>query len=138
MRRFNLTCRGAAPKALLRAVAICIFPIATFGSEVWWPGLSRPTIKRTITPQIIGTCEMTDKAILMGLRAALPVVRTTPNVVVHQGVIPSSKYILEGNRLRLAARLNTLDGRCPLRSHAAICPNDGIKKVKKNKKSARP
>ncbi|KAI0996073.1 hypothetical protein K3495_g12108 [Podosphaera aphanis] len=140
MRRFNSTYRGAAPKALVRAVDTCIVPIATFGSEVWWPGLSRPTIRRTVTPQITGTCEMIDKAILMGLRAALPVVRTTPNVVVHrEGGIPPSKYILEGNRLRLAARLNTLDDRHPLRSRAAICPNDGTKKFKKKgRKSARP
>ncbi|KAI1001737.1 hypothetical protein K3495_g6465 [Podosphaera aphanis] len=121
MRRFNSTYRGAAPKALVRAVDTCIVPIATFGSEVWWPGLSRPTIRRTVTLQITGTCEMIYKAILMGLRAALPV------------------YILEGNRLRLTARLNTLDDRHPLRSRAAICPNDGTKKFKKkNKKSARP
>ncbi|KAI0995925.1 hypothetical protein K3495_g12256, partial [Podosphaera aphanis] len=140
MRRFNSTYRGAAPKALVRAVDTCIVPIATFGSEVWWPGLSRPTIRRTVTPQITGTCEMIDRAILMGLRAALPVVRTTPNVVVHrEGGIPPSKYILEGNRLRLAARLNTLDDRHPLRSRAAICPNDGTKNFKeKDRKSARP
>ncbi|KAI1005977.1 hypothetical protein K3495_g2240 [Podosphaera aphanis] len=139
MRRFNSTYRGAAPKALVRAVDTCIVPVATFRSEVWWPGLSRPPIRRTVTPQITGICEMIDKAILMGLRAALLVVRTTPNVVAHQErVIPPSKYILEGNRLRLAARLNTLGGRRPLRSRAAICPNDGIKRVKKNKKSARP
>ncbi|KAI1008046.1 hypothetical protein K3495_g197 [Podosphaera aphanis] len=140
MSRFNSTCRGAAPKALVRAVDTCIVPITTFGSEVGWPGLSRPTIRRPVTPLITGTYKMIDKAILMGLRAALPVVRTSPNIVLHrEGGIPPSKYILEGNRLRLAARLYTQDDQHPLRIRAAICPNDGTKKFKKkNKKSTRP
>lgn len=75
----------------------------------------------------------------MGLRAALPVIRTTPNAVLHrEGGIPPAKYLLEGNRLRLAARLKSLDDRHPLRTRAAICPNDGTKKYKKKHKTARP
>lgn len=83
---------------------------------------------------------MIDRATLMGLRAALPANRTTPNGVLHrEGGIPPAKYLLEGHRLRLAARLKSLDDRHPLRTRAAICPYDGTKKYKKkHKKTARP
>ncbi|KAI1005855.1 hypothetical protein K3495_g2360 [Podosphaera aphanis] len=37
MRRFNSAYRGAAPMPLVRAVDACIVPVATFGSDVWWP-----------------------------------------------------------------------------------------------------
>ncbi|KAI1005862.1 hypothetical protein K3495_g2359 [Podosphaera aphanis] len=83
---------------------------------------------------------MVDKAILMGLRAALLVMRTTPNVVLHREAgIPPAKILLEGIRLRLAARLKSLDNQHPLRSRASVCPNVGTQKYKKKKKgSARP
>lgn len=140
MRRFNTAYRGAAPGALVRAVETCIVSVATYGSDVWWPGLRRPTIRGTVTPQTTNICNMMDKAILTGLRAALPVMWTTPTVVVHrEGGIPPAKYILEGNRLRLAARLKSLDDQHPLRSRAATCPNEGTKKYKKRKsRTARP
>ncbi|POS87841.1 hypothetical protein EPUL_001568 [Erysiphe pulchra] len=42
MRRLNSVSRGAAPKALIMAMNACVIPIATYRSEVWWPGLFRP------------------------------------------------------------------------------------------------
>ena len=140
MRRFNTAYRGAAPGALVKAIDTCIVPIATYGADVWWPGLRRPTVRGMVTPPTAGLCSMIDKAVLMGLRSALPVMRTTPNAVLHrEGGIPTGKIILEGNRLRLSARMQTLDDRHPLRIRAAVCPNVGTRKYKKhNRKSARP
>ncbi|CCU76238.1 TE1b-like protein [Blumeria hordei DH14] len=140
MRRFNSTSRGAAPRPLVGAVDMCIVSLATFGSDVWWPGSKRPTTRGMVTSPTSNLCSMIDKANLMGLRAALPVMRTTPNVVVHrEGGIPPAKVILEGNRLRLSARLKTLDDRHPLRIRASVCPNVGTRKYKKTAKlSARP
>lgn len=140
MRRFNSTYRGAAPDALIRAVDLCIIPVATYGSEVWWPGLKRPTQRGVSTSQTTGLCSMIDKVISTGLRAALPVMRTTPTVVLQrEGGIPPARIILEGNRLRLSARLKSLDSGHPLRRRAAVCPNIGTRKYKKNdRQSARP
>lgn len=57
--------------------------------------------------------------------------RTTPNVVLHrEGGIPPACILLEGYRLRLAARLNSLDDRHPLRTRASVCPNVGTLKYK--------
>lgn len=140
MRRFNSTFRGAAPGPLVGAVDMCIVSLATFGSDVWWPGSKRPTIRGMVTSSTSNLCSMIDKANLMGLRATLPVIRTTPNVVVHrEGGIPPAKVILEGNRLRLSARLKTLDDRHPLRIRASVCPNFGTRKYKITAKpSTRP
>lgn len=140
MRRFNSGFRGAAPGPLVIAVDMCIVPIATFGSDVWWPGLKRPTQCGTVTSSTTNLCSMIDRANLMGLRAALPMMRTTPNAIIQrEGGIPPEKVILEGNRLRLSARLKSLDDQHPLRARDAVCPNVGTRKYKKTAKpSARP
>ncbi|VDB93184.1 Bgt-60027 [Blumeria graminis f. sp. tritici] len=115
MRRLNSAYRGAAPAALVRTVDTCVVPVATVGADVWWPGLKRPTKRGIITLRTSIFCKMIDKAILTGLRAALPVTRTTPNLALHrEGGIPTRNIILEGNRLRLSARLHSLDNRHPL------------------------
>ena len=49
MRRLNPVKRGAAPGPLVRAVDSCIVSVATYGSEVWWPGMTRPTAKGTVS-----------------------------------------------------------------------------------------
>ncbi|KAI1004666.1 hypothetical protein K3495_g3552 [Podosphaera aphanis] len=50
MRRLNSVKCGAAPGPLVTAVNACIVPVATFGAEVWWPGLTRETTRGTVTP----------------------------------------------------------------------------------------
>ena len=76
----------------------------------------------------------------MGLRAALPVKGTTSNVVLHrEGGIPPAEVILEGNCLRLSARLKNLDDRYHIRICASGCSNFRIRKYKKTAKFlARP
>ncbi len=57
---------------------------------------------------------------------------TTPNVVLHrEGGVPPAHILLEGYRLRLTARLNSLDDRHPLRIRASVCPNVGTLKFKR-------
>ena len=126
LRRLNSVSRGAAPRMLVTAVDMCVVPVATFGADVWWPGLTRPTANGLSTPQATSMCNLIDKAILCALRGALPVWKTTPNAVLHrEGGIPPARILLEANRLRLAARLSSLDDRHPLRSRAMVCPNVG-------------
>ncbi|KAI0994897.1 hypothetical protein K3495_g13283 [Podosphaera aphanis] len=140
MRRLNPVLRGAAPSPLVAAVSSCVVPVATFGADVWWPGLTRPTARGNVTPPTTPLCSLIDKSVHLALRAALPVWRTTPNVVLHrESGIPPARMLLEGIRLRPAARLNTLDDRHPLRSRASVCPNVGILRFKASRKlSKRP
>lgn len=68
----------------------------------------------------------------MALRVALPVWKTTSNAILHrEGGILSARIILKENRLRLAARINSLDDRHPLGSRASTCPSFGTLKYKK-------
>ncbi|POS84839.1 hypothetical protein EPUL_004095 [Erysiphe pulchra] len=104
LRRLDSVKRGAAPRALITAIDTCVVPVVIFGAEVWWPGMTRPTRKGNSTSQTTHLCNLIDKVIHQGLRAALPlpVWETTPN----------------GIRLRLAAKINSLDDRHPLRTRA--------------------
>ncbi|KAI0995754.1 hypothetical protein K3495_g12426 [Podosphaera aphanis] len=132
VRKLSHVSRGAAPGPLVAAVDSCVVPEATFAAEVWWPGLKRPKKCGDVTPPIVYLCNLIDKAIRVALRAALPVWRTTPNVILHrEGGIPPAKILLEGSRLRLAARVNSLDTHHPHRSRASICPNVGTLKYKR-------
>ncbi|KAI0993628.1 hypothetical protein K3495_g14556, partial [Podosphaera aphanis] len=140
MRRLNPVRRGATPGPLVTAVNACVVSVATYGAEVWWPGLTRPTARGIVTPPTTNFCNLIDRSVHLALRAALPVWRTTPNAVIHrESGIPPARIILEGNRLRLAARLNSLDNLHPLRSRASLCPNVGTLKYKKVRRlSKRP
>ncbi|KAI1007857.1 hypothetical protein K3495_g373 [Podosphaera aphanis] len=132
MRKLSPVSRGAAPDPLVAAVDSCVVPLATFAAEVWWPGLKRPTKREDVTPPTAYLCNLIDKAVRVALRAALLVWRTTPNVILHrQGGIPPANILQEGGRLRLAARINSLDTHHPLRSRASICPNVGTLKYKR-------
>ena len=131
MRRLNSVKGGAAPGPLVTAVKMCVVPVATYGADVWWPGTTRLAAKGFVTPQTTHLCNLIDKAIHIALRAALPVWRTTPNAVLHrESGIPPARILLEGNRLRLAARINTLDNLHPLRDRAIVCPDVGTLKYK--------
>ncbi|KAI0997120.1 hypothetical protein K3495_g11067 [Podosphaera aphanis] len=140
MRRLNPALRGVAPSPLVAAVSSCVVPVATFGANVWWPRLTRLIALGNFTPPTTHLCSLIDKSVHLALRAALPVWRTTPNVVLHrESGIPPARMLLEGNRLHLVVRLNTLDDRHPLRSRASVCPNVGTLRFKSSRKlSKRP
>lgn len=64
--------------------------------------------------------------------------RTTPNAVFHrEGGIAPARNPLEGYRLPLVARINTLDNRHLLQMRASLCPNLGTIKFKKSKSKLR-
>lgn len=73
MRRLNSVNRRAAPKALIMAVGTCIVPLATYGAEIWWLGLSRPSTTGTVISPTSFHCGLIDKVLHMALRATLPV-----------------------------------------------------------------
>ena len=132
LRRLNYVKRGAAPRALVTAVEACVVSVATYGADVWWPGISRPTKKGITTPKTTYLCNLIDKAVHLALRAALSPWKKIPDAVLNrESSIPPARNLLEGNRLRLAARINALDNRHPLRDWAIVCPNVGTLKYKK-------
>ena len=140
MGRLNSVKRGAAQKAMITAVESCVVAVASFGADVWWPGMTRPAASGNVIPPTSHLCGLIDKALHIALRAALLVWRTTPNVVLNrEGGIPPARILLEGFRLRHSARLNSLDDRHPLRIRASVCPNVGTLKYKKKPRlSKRP
>ncbi|KAI0999444.1 hypothetical protein K3495_g8749 [Podosphaera aphanis] len=79
MRRLNPNFRGAALGQLVKTVDSCIVPVASYRADVWWPGIKRPTQRGIVTSSTTSLCYMIDKAILTGLRAALPTLRTVSN-----------------------------------------------------------
>lgn len=50
MRRLNSLSRGVAPIALITAMNSRVILIATYGAEVWRPGLSRPKANERVKP----------------------------------------------------------------------------------------
>ena len=140
LRRINSVKQWAAPGLLVTAVKACVTPIATYGADVWWPDLTRAQRRGLVTLQTTHLCKLIDRASILALRAALPVWKTIPIAALHrEGGIPPARILLECNRLRLSARLQSLDDRHPLLIRARMCPNEGTIKYKRRKKlSSRP
>lgn len=114
MKRFNPVSRGTAAEPLVQVIDTFVIPDATFGSDDSWPGISRPTVRGTVTSQTSFYCKLIGMNIRLVLRAALPVLRTTSNEVIHrEGGIPPAKIILESNRIRFESRINILDSTNP-------------------------
>lgn len=90
--------RGVARRLLVRIINTVVISVTTHGSEVWWLGLRRPTIKEMVTPQdSISPSDIIDKTILTGLHATLPFLRTTSTSAVQRKEENSpAKYLLEG------------------------------------------
>lgn len=131
MRRTNSIIRGAAPRASVPTVELCVVTVTIFVAEVWWPVIACPTAKGTVTPPTSHLCSLIDKNFLVALRVALSVWRTTPKVVrVREGGIPSTHILSEGYRLRIAERHNSLDNCHLLRWGAIICSSMGSLKFK--------
>lgn len=133
LRSINKVQRGAAPGPLVRAVNACVVSTALYGAEAWWPGLTRITTKRDkkVSTGIGWHTKLLDRTILTAIRAALPVWRTTPNIVLHResGILPA-EVLLQQKQLRNIARIRRLDSYHPLATRANETPKDAIKRLK--------
>ena len=133
LRSINKVQRGAAPGPLIRAVNACVVSTALYGAEAWWPGLTRITTKRDkkVSTGVGWHTKLLDRTIMTAIRAALPVWRTTPNIVLHResGILPA-EVILQQKQLRSIARIRRLDSYHPLASRANETPKDAIKRLK--------
>ncbi len=132
IRRINTVQRGADPGPMIRAVQACVISTALYGSEAWWPGLTRVTTQRS---KKVGTgvgwhTDILDSIIIKAVRAALPVWRTTPNTILHrESGIPPAAILLQQRQLRAAARIQRMDTWHPLLTRSQEGPKETISRL---------
>lgn len=74
--------------------------VATYGTDIWWPGFTLFIAKEALSPQTTRLCDFIDKAVILALRAVILVWRTTLNIVLgREGGITPVIILLEGDRL---------------------------------------
>ncbi|XP_044715189.1 endonuclease-reverse transcriptase domain-containing protein [Hirsutella rhossiliensis] len=112
------TKHGPLPGAVRRAVRACIEPVLLHGTEAWYPGLTSPRWTQPAKEGPSGIQQLIrkmNKSLHTSIRAILPVWRTTPiNALHRESGIPPVIQLLEGRRMRFAARLKSLDEAHPL------------------------
>ncbi|CCU81551.1 endonuclease/reverse transcriptase [Blumeria hordei DH14] len=117
LRSLGSTLSGAPPKLLRQAVTACVLPIAYYGAETWWPGLTRafsPT--RTVSNLVKGHLSLLQKVVRTSARAILPVYRTTPASALYREAGISPPEIALDSKLRQAPlRIHRLYPRHPHR-----------------------
>lgn len=123
LRRLNHTQRGSSPRLIWQAVKACVIPTALYGAEVWWPGDSILSWSSGRQKELKHRCNRLlsylGKPLISGIRAILPIYRTTPISALHrESGIPPVSILLAGIRLRHALRIQTLDQKHPMRQRA--------------------
>jgi len=109
------TVRGAPPKLLCRAVQACVQPTLCYGSEAWWPGISRLRGGRQVSNRVDSLVRKLDTVQNEALRGVLPVYKTTPIPALHrEAAMPPVQIILDHRAALAAARMKRLDARHPL------------------------
>ncbi|KDN66318.1 hypothetical protein CSUB01_12327 [Colletotrichum sublineola] len=121
LRGLNRVLRGAPPLAMRKAVHTIVIPRALYGSEVWYPGMTRCSLKRrggAYPPVGHGLTDQIEKiqtSINTALRGCLPVWKTTPTAALwRESSTPPAALLLEFARQRHGLRLGTLDTNHPL------------------------
>lgn len=118
LRGLNRVLDGAPPRLTALAANASVLPVATYGTETWWPGPTRPSAKdwtKTAASKQVTNLKILDRAIVAAARAVLPVWKTTPIPILHREAgLPPASVLLEQIRIRAAMRLRTLDKAHPL------------------------
>ncbi|OHW97429.1 reverse transcriptase RNaseH [Colletotrichum incanum] len=112
--------KGGLPAAAMRkAVVSCVLPIALYGAETWYGGMTKPALIRgssTGSNVSLPTDEVStgqkglaiklESVITTAARPILPTWKTTPtSSLLRDAGLPPSKVALEGTRLQRAADL---------------------------------
>lgn len=58
------TVRGVQPRLLRQVVVACVFPVAYFGAETWWPGRNRPGNSRPVSNRMDTLLETLSRTVL--------------------------------------------------------------------------
>src|SRR5947209_1886654 len=102
--------KGAPSHSLINVVWACVVATMTYAAEGWYhpPGYTKKRMSIAI--------ESMDRALRVGLRAALPAFCTTPSELLHHAAnVPSMRQILDHTMRRHALRIQRLDPEHPLR-----------------------
>lgn len=123
LRRLNNTQRGSSPQLVRQAIKACVIPVVLYGAEVWYPGTTefgsrngKHFLKNSRNGKQVSRL---NRAIISGLRAVLPVYKTTPLPILYResGILPAFE-LLKYARIRQALRIRSLDELHPLRQRA--------------------
>lgn len=96
--------RVVSPKLLRQAITTCVLPIAYYGVETWWPGLSRtvsPT--QSVSNLVRGHISLLQRVVQTSVLAIFPVHRTTPTNALYREVGLSPPEIILDLKLRQAS-----------------------------------
>lgn len=119
LRALNRVTKGMPPAVAVKAAKACVIPVTTYGAEVWYEGLTKPSRKRHTNEEAklaqtkhVG---IIDRVLRVAARAVLPVWRTTPVPILHyESGIPPARVLLQQIRKRASLRLRLLDEHHPL------------------------
>ncbi|KAK7592656.1 hypothetical protein V3481_007266 [Fusarium oxysporum f. sp. vasinfectum] len=118
LRGLTNTIHGPLPSAVRSAVRACVEPVLLYGTEVWYPGATRPRWDQPSKDRpssIQHLLQRMNKAIVQSMRAILPAWKTTPIAILHrESGIPPITQLLEARRYCFSARLKSLDETHPL------------------------
>ncbi|RKK51756.1 hypothetical protein BFJ69_g17922, partial [Fusarium oxysporum] len=118
LRGLTNTIHGPLPSAIQSAIRACVKPVLLYGTEVWYPGATRPRWDQPSKDRpssIQHLLQRINKAIVQSMRAILPVWKTTPIAILHREsrILPIDQ-LLKARRYRFSARLKSLDKAHPL------------------------
>ncbi|RKK55616.1 hypothetical protein BFJ69_g17700 [Fusarium oxysporum] len=118
LRGLTNTIHGPLPSAVRSAVRACVEPVLLYGTEVWYPGATRPRWDQPSKDRpssIQHLLQRMNKAIVQSMGAILPVWKTTLTAILHgESGIPPITQLLEARRYRFSAWLKSLDEAYPL------------------------
>ncbi|EDO03066.1 hypothetical protein SS1G_05545 [Sclerotinia sclerotiorum 1980 UF-70] len=118
IRSIARTVHGPPASYLRKAVIACVLPVALYGTEVWYAGMTKPGLGQhgpDRSMDMKAHLKLIDKVINTAARGTIPVYKTTPIVaLIKEAGLPSGWVALEKAKLRFALRLQTVDFRNPL------------------------
>lgn len=104
------------PKLSTTIVYTVFTLIALHAAKVWWPGLTRETIREEVRNSCRMQTENIDRELIRGIRAALPTRTTMPLVALQRETgIPPTKNLIKDRCHLTSAQARRLDEHSPLR-----------------------
>jgi ribonuclease HI len=119
IRNLARTKDGPPASSLRKAVTTCVLSSALYGTEAWYAGRTKPSVKGgtrvEVSTRLGGLVRMVQSTITLAARGVLPVWRTTPlPTLMRDSGLPSAEVALEEAKARFALRLQTVDEHHPL------------------------
>lgn len=119
LQRLASCTKGPPPGPMTIIIRTVIMPVILHAAGVWWPGLTRATIRSRVKNATGKQREIIDGVLMAGIRTAIPTWRTMPGAALRRETgIPPAHVLLEERRVLAAARMRRLDQYHPLRLRA--------------------